>query len=289
MDSRIGGVVADRAPVRNEEVGGAGRMKVYLQLVSARIRADAQYRISFVFRLTSSSLLVLGDYFVVWALLARVGTIGGWNRSQATFLFGFGSLGFRTADAFIGGPVERCAEYIRSGEFDRFLLRPIRPMVGLMGDAFAFRRVGQMLVTIPIAAGGAVAVGLPANARTALVLGLVLINAIGISSSLFVVLCSLAFWSPNTNEIANSFTYGGATVNQYPVHIMGSFVRGLAFTVMPVAFAVYVPSFLLVGAANPLGVTPLMSWLSLAAWIPLALVGSLVWRQALKRYGSTGS
>jgi ABC-2 type transport system permease protein len=264
-------------------------MKVYLRLVSARIRADAQYRLSFAFRVVSSSLLVLGDYFVIWALLDRVGTLGGWTRGQITFVFGFGSLGFRAADAFVGGPVERCAEYVRSGEFDRFLLRPIRPLVGLMGDAFAVRRVGQMFITIPIAVAGVAAVGLSPNVRTIVVLCFILINSVGISASLFVMLCSLAFWSPNTNEIANSFTYGGATVNQYPIHIMGTFVRGLAFTVMPVAFAVYMPSFLLMEPSNPLGVTPTQSWLSLAAWIPLSAAASLVWRSALRRHKSVGS
>jgi ABC-2 type transport system permease protein len=118
---------------------------------------------------------------------------------------------------------------------------------------------------------------------------LMLANATVVFTSIFVITNSLSFWSPGTVEIANAFTYGGSTVAQYPIHVMDRWVRLATVSLIPVAFAAYLPSFLLLDVPNPLHVTSLESWLSLSAGIPLALLSRHIWFRALRHYRSTGS
>jgi ABC-2 type transport system permease protein len=237
----------------------------------------------------SAALVVALDYVQIWALLATTGAIGGWSRWQVTFLYGASSTAFRFTDAFIGGPVERCAQYVRLGTFDKFLVRPVRPFVQVLGEDFAFRRVGQFLAMIPFLVVALVKLDLEWNLGKVLFLGYMLIGAALLFSSIFVIVCCLSFWSPNTEEIANAFTYGGATIAEYPVHVMDRWIRSLAFTVIPVGFTAYLPSFVLFDAPNPLDLPRWLSYAAPLACVPFGCVAMVSWRFAMSRYRSTGS
>jgi ABC-2 type transport system permease protein len=108
-------------------------------------------------------------------------------------------------------------------------------------------------------------------------------------SAIFVIVSCLAFWSPESREIANAFTYGGATVAEYPVHAMASWIRSITYTLVPVAFTAYFPAFILFDAPNPLGVPRWVSLASPLACVPFGVLAVFVWRFAVRRYRSTGS
>ena len=262
---------------------------IYRRLLGARVRSDAQYRFTFALRILSASLLVAGDYLTIWALTEVAGTIGGWGRWEVTYLYGASSVAFRFADAFIGGPVERCGQYVRLGTFDKFLVRPTSAFVQVLGEDFAVRRVGQLVAMVPFFAIPLAHLEIDWNPVRVLFLVAMVLGSIVLYSALFVIVCSLAFWSPNTDEIANAFTYGGATVAEFPIHVMSSWIRALSYTIVPVAFTAYLPAFALFDAPNPLGVPRWVSYASPLACLPVALLALAVWRYAVRRYRSTGS
>jgi ABC-2 type transport system permease protein len=262
---------------------------IYRRLLGARVRSDAQYRFTFTLRILSASLLVAGDYLSIWALIEVADTIGGWGRWEVTYLYGASSVAFRFADAFIGGPVERCGQYIRLGTFDKFLVRPMNAFVQVLGEDFAVRRVGQLVTMIPFFAVALVKLHIDWTVGRVLFLVAMLVGSIVLYSAIFTIVCCIAFWSPNTDEIANAFTYGGATVAEYPIHVMNSWIRALSYTVVPVAFTAYLPSFVLFDAPNPLGIPRWVSYCSPLACVPVALLAFAVWQFAVRRYRSTGS
>ncbi len=263
--------------------------RLYRRLVGARIRSDFTYRASFFLRVLSAALVTASAYVAIAALISKVGTLGGWGRWPITFLYGMSSSAFRFADAFIGGSIERCSEQVRTGKFDKFLTRPVNVLVSVLGEDFAFRRVGQFIAVVPFAVVALSHLPIHWTLGRVLFIPFMFVGAVGTFSAIFVVSGCLAFWSPNTTEIANAFTYGGATVAEYPVHIMTNWVRVLAVSVVPVGFTVYLPSFVLFDAPNPLGVPLWVSLISPLAAIPFGLLARTVWRYALRHYRSTGS
>jgi ABC-2 type transport system permease protein len=126
-----------------------GNLALYGRLVGAGVRGDVTYRVSFALRVLSAMLVTALDYVAIWALVGKVGNIGGWDRWQITYLYGASSVAFRAADAFIGGPVERCSQYVRMGTFDTFLVRPRSALLQVFGQDFALRRVGQLVAMVP--------------------------------------------------------------------------------------------------------------------------------------------
>ncbi len=262
---------------------------ICLRMMRARTTADMQYRLSFWLRVVSAAIAMLGDVFAVWAIQHRFGSIGGWTLSPLLFLVGVVLVSFRLADAFVGGSVERCAELVRTGRLDSIMVRPVGVLWQIIGESFAIRRAIQLFTVTPILLIGIVRVDIDWNPARIAAFVFMMVNATLVFTSVFVITNALSFWSSGTVEIANAFTYGGGTVAQYPIHVMDRWVRMATVSVIPVAFAAYLPSFLLIDAPNPLNVTPLQSWLSMCAGVPLILLARTIWRNALGHYRSTGS
>jgi ABC-2 type transport system permease protein len=266
-----------------------GSLALYGRLIGARCRADLTYRMSFVLRVVSAALVTALDYVGILALVSKVGTIGGWDRWQVTFLYGASSVAFRLADSFVGGPVERCSQFVRLGTFDTFLVRPRSALLQVLGADFALRRVGQLLAMMPFLVVALTHLEIDWSVGKVLFLVAQIVGASLLFTSIFVIVSCLAFWSPESREIASAFTYGGATVAEYPVHAMASWIRSLTYTLVPVAFTAYFPAFVLFDAPNPLGVPRWLSYVSPMACIPFGVLAIFVWRFAVRHYRSTGS
>ena len=270
-------------------VGMRASLALCARMMRARQRADMQYRLSFVLRIIAASAQLILEFLAVWALVHRFGTVGGWGFGPLLFLVGVSGVAFRVGDAFVGGSIERCAEMIRTGRLDVLLVRPLGLLWQVMGDAFAVRRLMQLATMVPLAAIGVAQAGIEWTPLRVLILAVVFVNATAVFTSIFVMVNCLSFWAPTSQEIGNAFTYGGAQMAKYPIHLFDGWIRVISISVLPVGVTVYLPSFLLFDAPNPLGVTWWQSSLALAAGIPLAGAASAVWRFAVSRYQSTGS
>jgi ABC-2 type transport system permease protein len=117
----------------------------------------------------------------------------------------------------------------------------------------------------------------------ALVAGTVIFGAIWVTTS------SLAFWTVESQEIASSFTYGGNLLTQYPLEVMGPWLRRIATFIVPLAFVSYFPCAYLLGKDDPAGFPSWFAFITPAVAVVSVLVARGVWRGALRHYRSTGS
>ena len=264
------------------------QLAAYGRLVAARIRSDWQYRASFALLLAAQALVSLLDLVVVVVLFHRVEALAGWSATEVALLFGLGGTAFGLAD-LTAGTVEHAAAHIRAGSFDQFLLRPVGPLIQLSASEFALRRLGRVLppaAVLVVALSRAEVDWTPARATlvpVALASGTVAFSAI------WVVTASAAFWTVQTQEVANSFTYGGSQLVRYPLDVLGSWLRRLATFVVPLAFVAYLPAAALLGRRPVSGGPAWLAWLAPAVSAGLALVARAVWRSAVAHYRSTGS
>jgi ABC-2 type transport system permease protein len=247
-----------------------------------------QYRASFALFLVSQVALTALDLVAILAVFSKVDALGGWSRTQVIVLYGLSSTGFGLADVVIS-PVELTAQWVRLGTFDRLLLRPAGSLAQLLGHEFELRRIGRMLQP-----GVALAVGLGlAHVRLTIAHIVLLVGAIAGSAvlfgALFVLTSAIAFWTPNTQEVANAFTYGSNTAATYPAHIFAEWLRRFLLGVVPVALTAYGPVLVVLDAPNPLHLPrPLLAAGPLVA-IPFIGLAAGAWRLGNRHYCSTGS
>jgi ABC-2 type transport system permease protein len=266
----------------------ADQVVTYARLVAAKVRSDAQYRTSFVLYLVSQTLIAGADLAVLFVLFANVETLGGWSATEVVFLYGLTGVAFGLADTFVS-EVEIASRHIREGSFDTFLVRPMSPLLQLCAREFALRRAGRIIQPLV-----ALAVVLPRldvawdPARVVLI-PVTVISGTALFGAVWVTTSSIVFWTVGGQEVANSFTYGGNLVTQYPVDVFGVWLQRLVIFVVPVAFVSYLPAAWILDKAPVLG---LPSWTGVLT--PLvagvaALIARAVWRTAIRHYRSTGS
>jgi ABC-2 type transport system permease protein len=108
-------------------------------------------------------------------------------------------------------------------------------------------------------------------------------------SAVLIAGATASFWSPQSHEAANIFTFGGQFMTSYPMHIYQRWLVSLFTFIIPLAFINYYPSLYLLDKRDPLG---LPAWISfLSPVVALAAFGGAlaVWRVGVRRYQSTGS
>jgi ABC-2 type transport system permease protein len=105
----------------------------------------------------------------------------------------------------------------------------------------------------------------------------------------WVLTSSVAFWTVETQEFGNAFTYGGNHLTQYPIDVLGPWLRRLVTFVVPLAFVAYFPAAYLLDKPDPLGAPSEAALLTPAVSLALALAARAVWSNAVRHYRSTGS
>jgi ABC-2 type transport system permease protein len=203
------------------------------------------------------------------------------------FLYGTSQLSFSAADMFVS-QVDRCAAYIREGTFDQLLCRPLGPLFQLSTLEFELRRGGKVLQAVLVFVVAAGRLPVPWTVGRALVTVQMVASAFVIFGALWVLTSSLAFWTIDTQEVANSFTYGGGYLSQYPVDVFAGWLRRVLL-VVPLAFVSYLPAAWVLGRDDAYGFPAAAGLASPAAALTIALIARAVWRAAVRHYRSTGS
>jgi ABC-2 type transport system permease protein len=266
----------------------ADAIVVWRHLAGARIRADWQYRTSF-FLFTLSQFLVTGlDILVIVAIFTQVDSLGGWSGSEVALTYGLATVAFGLADLFVS-PVETTSKHVKAGTFDLFLQRPVPALVQVCGTEFALRRLGKLaqativlvvaLVTAPIDWGLEAVVLLPVSIAS----GTVIFSAVWVAAT------SIVFWTIDGQETANSFTYGGSLVAQYPFTLFPGVLRRMLTFVIPLAFVAFLPAARMLGRARAIGIPSAVAWVGPLVAVAAALVARGVWGVAIRHYRSTGS
>lgn len=264
-------------------------LRTYLHYVAASLRAQMQYPFNF---LTASFAQFLGtvvEGLGVWALFQRFDHIEGWGFGEVAIFYGVINITFAFADVFTRGFDVFGGEFIKTGNFDRLLLRPRLTAFQLVGHEFRPSRVGRL-------ANGLIAFSIGAGlvqvdwslARIALVAWAIL-GGMALFGGILVLQATMAFWTVESLEAANILTYGGVQAAQYPISVYASWFRGVLTYIVPIACVAYYPIVAALGRSDPLGApdwllpfTPLMgfAFLVLSLWI---------WGFGVRRYTSTGS
>ena len=268
------------------EVGA--QLAVYRHLLAARIRSDWQYRTSFLMLLLAQVLAAGLDLAVIAVLFARVDALAGWTAIEVALLFGLGGVAFALADLF-ASQVEYVSRHIKAGTFDRFLLRPLSPLLQLSAGEFALRRAGRLVQPVVVLAIGLAGAGIDwTPARMALV-PVALASGTAMFAAVWVLTSSVAFWTVDTQEFGNAFTYGGNHLTQYPIDVLGPWLRRLVTFVVPLAFVAYFPAAYLLDKPEPLGAPAPVAFAAPVVALALVLAARAVWLSAVRHYRSTGS
>lgn len=264
-------------------------LRLYRRLIVMQIKAQAQYRASVAIDIGTYLFVTLLEFTVIFLFFGRFPSIFGWQLGEVALLAALTSLSFGASE-MIGAGIDAFDETIRKGEFDRVLLRPVSAFVQILGADFRLRRLGRLTQG---AIGFALALHwLPALTWSPLkVLMLVFGVASGAALFLGVLLlgATVCFWTIQTTELTNIFSYGGREMLSWPLPIYPSSLQRIFLFVVPLAFGCYVPACFVLGRPLPLGLPSWAAYLAPVMACAFAATAGALWHVGVRHYQSTGS
>jgi ABC-2 type transport system permease protein len=261
---------------------------LYRRLIGAHVRAQMQYRASFLLMTLVSFVVTGSDLLAILVLFNYFGELAGWRAGEVALLYGLAMVAHGLSEMIAAG-FDVFPRTIQQGEFDRVLLRPVGIFVQVLAADFQLRRLGR------VAQGGlalALAIAWTSIAWTPLkVLYLLtaLVSGVVMFSALLVLGAVLCFWTVQSIEIVNTVTYGGTEMASYPLPIYHELLQRFFTFIVPLAFVSYFPALYLLDRPE---VQDLPGWLpgmTPVAAAVLALIAWLAWRGGVRHYQSTGS
>lgn len=264
------------------------QFSLFATLASASVRSELQYRANAVSSIVGGILFQITGFVVVWIIAARFGQIGGWGLAELTFLYGMRMTSHGVFYACFSQMFELDNVLVR-GEYDRYLVRPLPPLVQLFTRKLRINAFGDLLGGSALLIAASTTAGVDWSPRAVLYLVLAVIGGGLVEGAVQITLGSFGFRYLRTlplrttvNEIFN--VYGN-----YPNVIFPAALRMALTFVLPIAFVAFFPASVLLNREDDLAVPV---WLATAAPLVGALLFSIavrIWNIQSRNYQSSGN
>lgn len=256
---------------------------------AASMRSQMQYPASALMLTVGQLASTAIEIVSIWALFDRFGAVKGWALGEVMFFYALIGMSFSFADFLTRGFDVFGSDFVRTGAFDRLLLRPRSAALQLVGHDFRISRFGrffQAAIVLAVATQMLHFVWTPQAIALAL---WTVAGGVALFSALFVLQAVLAFWTVESLEAVNALTYGGVYAGQLPISLYARWLRTFLIFIVPLACVAYFPVLAILGRSDPLGAPDgFLPVAPLAGFIFLGL-SLMAWRFGVSKYTSTGS
>jgi ABC-2 type transport system permease protein len=290
--SAEGSKLADQVPARpfsqiNSPLDTFG---LYLRLLSIQIRSQLQYRVAYLIELFTTGLITVFEFGSLALVFERFGSIQGWSLGEVAFLYSLVEISFGLMDLFFSGfDPGRFSQHVRLGTFDQLLLRPVSITVQVLGSELVLRRIGRVFVGAVIFASALGILEIHWTPVKIAILPTIVASMFAFFGGLFIIGATLTFWTVESVEVMNIFTYGGGMLISYPMHIYPDWIRRFFTFVLPAIFLNYYPALFILDKPDPLNFPDFAPLLAPAAGSLVLLISLGFWRFGIRHYKSTGS
>lgn len=253
----------------------------------AGLRAELQYRANFVVMVLMGLVWQGTGFIFVWVVLSQFPALAGWSLGEVAFLYGL-RLFLHSWSVLIFGRFFQLGWIIRSGEFDRYLVRPLAPFLQILVERVRISALGDLLGGVIVFGAANRLVGFDWSPLALAYLVLVVAGGCLLETALKLIVAALAFRFLGAGRGVFFVESIISTFGGYPLKIFGGTLELLLTFVFPLAFVAYFPASVLLGRAGELAVSPILAYLS-------PLVGALLfaaaygfWHLQLRAYQSAG-
>ncbi len=263
------------------------RLRPYRVLLASRMRAQMQYRASFVTDIFGTLAVGLAELAEVWVIFHNVDVLGGLDFTAALLVFALSNVAFSLADMLVGH-LDSLPTHIRAGRVDAFYVRPLPLLAQLMTSDISLRRVGRLSVALVVLVVALSTADVAWSVATVALIPLTIASGTAIFAALFTTAGGLQFFLIDGAEFTNAFTYGGAYAAQQSQRIFPDPLRILWTFVIPTAFIAYLPTLAILDLPGDFLAPPWLAWFTPAAALLAWTIAGLTWRAGTRHYQGAG-
>ncbi len=257
--------------------------RLYYWFLVNRLKILMEYRVNFIIGATSTIFVQAAGLATIWVVMSQIPSLNGWNLEEILLIYGLVTLSKSINHMFADNLWVFGWQYVRSGRFDQFMVRPIDPLFHLLADRFCHDGLGNFLVGAALVAQSTAALGIEWTPLRLLYLVLAVLSGGLIFIALNLITAVSSFWIYDsiavTQVIFNLHEFA-----KYPLTIYNRGIGVLLTWLIPYGFASFYPASYLLG--RDIGSLALLGPLVAVA---LLLISYCTWQFGLAHYSSTGS
>lgn len=249
-------------------------LKLIFSYFKLNLKKEWKYKPAFIMQIIM--MIVNNAFFIIqWYIIFKlVDNIGGYGFNETMLLWAITAGGYGFSHTFFAG-AWNIKDIVYEGKLDVYLTQPKSVLVNVCCSSTEVSGIGDMAYAfVVLAITGApwwwYLLMIPAS----ICAGLVYVSG-------YVVYVSLCFYIKGGDSVASSVEGTLNKAGNYPPAIFNTVVKGLLFTLIPVAFYTFVP-------AQYLFLTPNIWWIliMLGATTLWVLLAFLTFKRGLRKYNS---
>jgi ABC-2 type transport system permease protein len=258
-------------------------LSLYKLFLLQRFKILMEYRVNFFIGASSTVILQVSGLLTIWVVMSQIPSLNGWSLNQILLIYGMITLAKSINHMFADNLWTIGRSYIRTGAFDRFLVRPIDPLFHLLADRFCHDGIGNFLVGSALVFVSTRELGIVWTPLNLIFMFIMVLSGGVIFIALNLITGTSAFWLMDAVPVMR-VVFDNHLFAQYPLNIYPKAIGIFLTWVIPYGLASYYPATHLMGTE-----TSVLAWLAPLMAIILILIGYRFWQFGLRHYASTGS
>ncbi len=257
---------------------------LYWLFLKNRVKILMEYRVNFLIGAISTVFVQAAGLLAIWVVMRQIPDLEGWSLAEILLIYGMITLSKSINHMFADNLWTLGRDYVRTGTFDRFLVRPIDPLFHLLADRFCHDGIGNFLVGLVLVAIAASRLDIAWTPAPVGYLVLMVLSGGLIFIALNLMTAVSGFWLmdsvPVTRVIFEMHEFA-----KYPLVIYPRAIGVLLTFLIPYGFASFFPASYLMGRE----ISPILAWGAPLVAAVLMVIALGVWRFGLRHYSSTGT
>jgi len=261
--------------------------KIIFLLKLKSLKAQLQYPLNFLIGVIGVSSIGAMDILLIVIPVSAFKSIGGWGFWELGFMFSLWKMSHGIHQAlFI--PFWGHDELVRTGVYDRLLVRPVHPILQILCSGFSLAAIGEWVPSVTMFIITCSKVKIAWNLFSILFLLIILFSGAVIEWAISLFISAFSFWFVRTDSLRGISSIFLFRVAHYPAHIYGRALPFILTFIFPYAFMAYYPTHYFFKLDVHIFydffpyITPLVA-------VTLLGVAFIFWSIGLKYYHSTGT
>lgn len=261
---------------------------VYFRLILSSIQSKMEYRGTFFAFIFTILGFYLSQITVIALMVYKFKSINNWGPGELSLLYTLliFSMGF-TSTIFSG--LIDFSEFIRKGDYDRILLRPLSGLGQILTmnfDLTGFTHLGLGFISLYLTNH---LLEIHWNILNILYFIITILGGVLILGSIRIMIASVCFYAISNESLQHLIVFSTREFLLYPTSIYTKGIQFFLTFILPIAFINYYPAQIFINRDPNMIFHPVLIYLTLPIGIILFTISIFIWRFGEKYYGSTGS
>lgn len=259
-------------------------IKLYWKFLKVQLKVMMEYRLDFFIGISSILLLQFTNIFFIKIVFNHIEALNGWTFYEILFIYGIACTGRSLHHIFFDNLWVVGKQYIRTGNLDRLLIRPVNPLFHLVAEKVQQDGLGQLIVGIIVLKLAVSNIGMDWGFWELVLLIIMIISSGMIFVAINLFFSTFSFWMVDSEPLVYA-VFSLSDFSRYPLTIYNKGVRFVLTWIIPYGFTAFYPASYFFEDLKYGKVALLTPFIALI----LCYISYAFWKKGLNSFSSTGS